>query len=164
MDKFIINGPSKIKGTIKLSGSKNASLPILAATILFDEPVEIKNLPNVKDVSTMLDLIKSLGFSVKKNKFKNSVIIKKKNIKTFASYSLVKTMRAGILVLGPLLSKYKKAITSLPGGCLIGARPVNFHLNALAKLGMKHEIKKGYIYANALRGLKGSIIKFPKFQ
>ena len=78
MDKFIINGPSKIKGTIKLSGSKNASLPILAATILFDEPVEIKNLPNVKDVSTMLDLIKSLGFSVNKNKFKNSVIIKKK--------------------------------------------------------------------------------------
>ena len=162
MDKFIINGPSKIKGTIKLSGSKNASLPILAATILFDEPVEIKNLPNVKDVSTMLDLIKSLGFSVKKNKFKNSVIIKKKIIKTFASYSLVKTMRAGILVLGPLLTKYKKAITSLPGGCLIGARPVNFHLNALAKLGMKHEIKKGYIYANALRGLKGSTIKFPQ--
>ncbi len=162
MDKFLINGPCKIKGTINLSGSKNASLPILAATILFDEPVEIKNLPDVKDISTMLDLIKSLGFSIKKNRVKNSVIIKRKNIKTFASYSLVKTMRAGILVLGPLLSKYKKAITSLPGGCLIGARPVNFHLNALAKLGMKHEIKKGYIYANALRGLKGSIIKFPK--
>ena len=162
MDKFLINGPCKIKGTINLSGSKNASLPILAATILFDEPVEIKNLPDVKDISTMLDLIKSLGFSVKKNRVKNSVIIKRKNIKTFASYSLVKTMRAGILVLGPLLSKYKKAITSLPGGCLIGARPVNFHLNALAKLGMKHEIKKGYIYANALRGLKGSSIKFPQ--
>ena len=162
MDKFLINGPCKIKGTINLSGSKNASLPILAATILFDEPVEIKNLPDVKDISTMLDLIKSLGFSVKKNRVKNSVIIKRKNIKTFASYSLVKTMRAGILVLGPLLSKYKKAITSLPGGCLIGARPVNFHLYALAKLGMKHEIKKGYIYANALRGLKGSTIKFPQ--
>ena len=162
MDKFLINGPCKIKGTINLSGSKNASLPILAATILFDEPVEIKNLPDVKDISTMLDLIKSLGFSIKKNRIKNSVIIKRKNIKTFASYSLVKTMRAGILVLGPLLSKYKKAITSLPGGCLIGARPVNFHLNALAKLGMKHEIKKGYIYANALRGLKGSTIKFPQ--
>ena len=162
MDKFLINGPCKIKGTINLSGSKNASLPILAATILFDEPVEIKNLPDVKDISTMLDLIKSLGFSVKKNRFKNSVIIKRKNIKTFASYSLVKTMRAGILVLGPLLTKYKKAITSLPGGCLIGARPVNFHLNALAMLGMKHEIKKGYIYANALRGLKGSTIKFPQ--
>ncbi len=162
MDRFLINGPCKIKGTINLSGSKNASLPILAATILFEEPVEIKNLPNVKDIRTMLDLIKSLGFIVKKNKINNSIIIKKKNIKTFASYSLVKTMRAGILVLGPLLSKYKKATTSLPGGCLIGARPVNFHLNALGKLGMKHCIKKGYIYANAEKGLKGSTIKFPK--
>ena len=161
MDRFLINGPCKIKGTINLSGSKNASLPILAATILFEEPVEIKNLPNVKDIRTMLDLIKSLGFIVKKNKINNSIIIKKKNIKTFASYSLVKTMRAGILVLGPLLSKYKKATTSLPGGCLIGARPVNFHLNALGKLGMKHCIKKGYIYANAEKGLKGSTIKFP---
>ena len=162
MDKFSINGPCRVRGTIKLSGSKNASLPILAASILFDEPVEIKNLPKVKDIETMLDLIKSLGFSIKKNKIKNSVIIKKKRIKTFASYSLVKTMRAGILVLGPLISKYKKATTSLPGGCLIGARPVNFHLNALGKLGMTHSIKKGYIYANAHKGLKGSIIKFPK--
>ena len=162
MDRFFINGPCKIKGSIKLSGSKNASLPILAATILFDEPVEIKNLPNVKDIETMLDLIKSLGFSVKKNKINNSVIIKKKKIKTFASYSLVKTMRAGILVLGPLVTKYRKATTSLPGGCLIGARPVNIHLNVLKKLGMRHQIKKGYIYANAKKGLKGSIIKFPQ--
>ena len=81
MDRFFISGPSKIKGTIKLSGSKNASLPILAATILFDEPVEIKNLPNVKDISTMLDLIKSLGFIVTKNKVKNSVTIQKKILK-----------------------------------------------------------------------------------
>ena len=78
MDRFLINGPCKIKGTINLSGSKNASLPILAATILFEEPVEIKNLPNVKDIRTMLDLIKSLGFIVKKNKINNSIIIKKK--------------------------------------------------------------------------------------
>ena len=81
MDKFIINGPCKIEGIIKLSGSKNASLPILAATILFDEQVEIKNLPNVKDISTMLDLIKSLGFDVQKNNTKSSVIIKKKKSK-----------------------------------------------------------------------------------
>ena len=162
MDRFFINGPCIIKGSIKLSGSKNASLPILAATILFDEPVEIKNLPNVKDIETMLDLIKSLGFSIIKNKINNSVKIKKKKIKTFASYSLVKTMRAGILVLGPLITKYRKSITSLPGGCLIGARPVNIHLNVLKKLGMRHQIKKGYIYANAKTGLKGSIIKFPQ--
>ena len=81
MDRFLINGPCKIKGTINLSGSKNASLPILAATILFEEPVEIKNLPNVKDIRTMLDLIKSLGFIVKKNKIDNSIIIKKKKYK-----------------------------------------------------------------------------------
>ena len=137
MDKFLIKGPCKVKGTVNISGSKNASLPILAASILFDEMVEIKNLPNVRDIDTMLSLIKSLGFNVKQNKNSNSVVIKKsKKINTFASYSLVKTMRAGILVLGPLITKFGKAKTSLPGGCLIGARPINYHLNALKKLGM----------------------------
>ena len=108
MDKFLIKGPCKVKGTVNISGSKNASLPILAASILFDEMVEIKNLPNVRDIDTMLSLIKSLGFNVKQNKNSNSVVIKKsKKINTFASYSLVKTMRAGILVLGPLITKYQ---------------------------------------------------------
>mgnify|MGYP001430460053 FL=1 len=163
MDKFIINGPSKIKGQVIVSGSKNASLPILASTILFDDPVEIKNLPNVKDIDTMLNLLRSLGFKIKKNKNKKSVTISKSNkINTVASYSLVKTMRAGILVLGPLLAKYGKAVTSLPGGCLIGARPVNYHLKSLKKLGMKYYIKKGYIYANVKSNLIGSEIKFPK--
>ncbi len=163
MDKFLIKGPCKVKGTVNISGSKNASLPILAATILFDEPVEIKNLPNVKDIDTMLALIKSLGFGVKTNKKKNSVLIKKnKNINTFASYSLVKTMRAGILVLGPLVSKFKKAKTSLPGGCLIGARPINYHLNALKKLGMNYRIEKGYVHAFVKSKLNGSCITFPK--
>ena len=115
MDKFVIKGPCKIKGKVDISGSKNASLPILAATLLFDEAVEIKNLPRVRDIDTMLNLISSLGFSVKRNYKNNSVkITKLKKIKTIASYSLVKTMRAGILLLGPLVSKYRKAITSLP--------------------------------------------------
>ncbi len=163
MDKFLIKGPCKVKGTINISGSKNASLPILAATILFDEPVEIKNLPNVKDIDTMLALIKSLGFIVKTNKKRNSALIKKtKNINTFASYSLVKTMRAGILVLGPLVTKFKKAKTSLPGGCLIGARPINYHLNALKKLGMNYKIEKGYVHAFVKSKLSGSNITFPK--
>ncbi len=163
MDKFLIKGPCKVKGTVNISGSKNASLPILAASILFDEPVEIKNLPNVKDIDTMLTLIKSLGFSVKQNKNLNSVFIKRtKKINTFASYSLVKTMRAGILVLGPLIAKFKKAKTSLPGGCLIGARPINYHLNALKKLGMKYKIEKGYVHASAKSNLMGCIITFPK--
>ncbi len=163
MDKFLIKGPSRLKGTVNISGSKNASLPILAASILFDEPVEIKNLPKVRDIDTMLSLIQSLGFKIKKNKKTNSVEIKKtKKINTFASYSLVKTMRAGILVLGPLIAKFKKAKTSLPGGCLIGARPINYHLNALKKLGMVYKIEKGYVHALAKKNLKGSNITFSK--
>ena len=163
MDKFVIKGPCKIKGQVKISGSKNASLPILAATLLFDTTVEIRNLPRVKDIDTMLELIRSLGFLVKRNYKNSSVkITRSKKIKTIASYSLVKTMRAGILLLGPLVAKYKKATTSLPGGCLIGARPVNYHLNVLKKLGMQYSIKKGYIHAHVNTSLVGAIIKFPK--
>ena len=163
MDKFLIKGPCKVKGQVKISGSKNASLPILAATLLFDKPVEIKNLPLVKDIDTMLKLLKSLGLKILFNKKNRSVLISRtKSIKTLAPYSLVKTMRAGILVLGPLVAKNKKAITSLPGGCLIGARPVNYHLNSLKKLGMKYFIKKGYIFAKVKNNLIGSEIKFPK--
>ena len=128
MDKLLIKGPCKIKGEIKISGSKNASLPILASTLLFDKPVEINNLPNVKDIETMLALLKSLGSRVIISKNKRSVkIINDKKNKFFVPYSIVKTMRAGILALGPLIAKKHKAITSLPGGCLIGARPVNYH-------------------------------------
>ena len=163
MDKFLIKGPCKIKGEIFISGSKNAALPILAASLLFDKPVTLRNLPRVKDIDTMLNLLKSLGSKIIKSKDKKTVkIIKSKNKKIFASYSLVKTMRAGILVLGPLIAKYHKSIASLPGGCLIGARPVNYHLNALKKLGMQYQIKKGYIYANSKGKLKGTKIKFSK--
>ena len=163
MDKFLINGPCKVKGKVSISGSKNASLPILAATLLFDKPVIIKNLPRVKDIKTMLNLLKSLGSKIILSKDKKTVkIINKKKMKTFASYSLVKTMRGSILVLGPLISKFYKSKTSLPGGCLIGARPVNYHLSALKKLGMNFKIKDGYILAKTKGRLKGSMIKFPK--
>ena len=163
MEKFIVQGPCRLKGPVEISGSKNASLPILAATLLFDKPVELKNLPMVKDIHTMLSLLNSLGFKSTINKKKKTIkIYKSQKIKTFAPYSLVKTMRAGILVLGPLVAKYKKAITSLPGGCLIGARPVNHHLNSLKKLGMRYFIKKGYIHARVNSELKGNKIKFPK--
>ena len=163
MDKFLVNGPCRIKGQVNIQGSKNAALPILASTILFDRPVIIKNLPRVKDIDTMLNLLKSLGLKVQLFKHEKTVrISNNKKLKFLASYSLVKTMRAGILVLGPMISKYHKSITSLPGGCLIGARPVNFHLNALKKLGMKYEIKKGYIHASSKGKLKGTKIKFPK--
>ena len=162
MDKFLIKGPCKIKGQVSISGSKNAALPILASTILFDKTVIINNLPRVRDIDTMLNLLKSLGSKIKFFNNKKTVkITKNKKQKFLASYSLVKTMRAGILVLGPMIAKYNKSITSLPGGCLIGARPVNYHLNALKKLGMEYEIKKGYIHATSKGKLKGRNIKFP---
>ena len=163
MDKFLIDGPCKIKGEVLISGSKNASLPILAATLLFDQPVIIKNLPRVRDINTMLNLLKSLGSKISLSKDKKvAKIHNNKNIKTFASYSLVKTMRGSILVLGPLVAKYHKSKISLPGGCSIGARPVNYHLSALKKLGMHYKLKDGYILAKSKGKLKGTIIKFPK--
>ena len=161
MDKFLIEGPCKLKGKVSISGSKNASLPILAATLLFDKTVIIKNLPRVRDIDTMLNLLKSLGSKISLSSDKKTAKIQnKKNMKTFASYSLVKTMRGSILVLGPLVSKFQNSITSLPGGCLIGARPVNYHLAALKKLGMNYEIKKGYIHAKSKGKLKGTTINF----
>ena len=161
MDKFLIEGPCKLKGKVLISGSKNAALPILAATLLFDKSVTIKNLPRVRDIDTMLSLLKSLGSKITLSKDKKIAKIQnKKNMKTFASYSLVKTMRGSILVLGPLISKFQKSITSLPGGCLIGARPVNYHLSALKKLGMNYEIKKGYIHAKSKGKLKGTTVRF----
>ncbi len=163
MDKFRINGPSKIRGEVSISGSKNAALPILAATLLFDKNVTIKNLPRVKDIDTMLNLLKSLGKKISfKNKKKIATISKGKKNNFFAPYSLVKTMRAGILVLGPLLAKNKKAKVSSPGGCSIGVRPIDIHLKAISKLGVKIQIRKGYVTATAQEGLFGSEIKFSK--
>ena len=166
MDKFSITGPCRVmKGEVSISGSKNAALPILAATLLFDEPVIIKNLPRVRDIFTMLNLLKSLGSNVEFLENKNTVkITKTKKQKQFGSYSILKTMRAGILILGPLVSKYHKSICSFPGGCVLNGnsgRPINLHLEALRKLGMKYEIKKGYIHAKSKGKLKGSVVKFP---
>ena len=163
MDKLEVIGAKKLKGTIKISGSKNSSLPILAATLLSSKKATIYNLPKVKDIETMILLLRSLGSKIKYDKKNKSVdISNSKNIKTFASYDLVKTMRAGIIVLGPLLARFNRAKVSLPGGCAIGARPVDIHLKALSKLGVKYKIVQGYIYAKASKGLIGNVIKFPK--
>ena len=165
MDKFLIKGPSILKGEVLISGSKNAALPILASTLLFDKPIIIKNLPRVRDINTMLNLLKSLGSKIEFFDNRKKVrISKSKKPKYFASYSLLKTMRAGILVLGPLVAKCQKSITSFPGGCVLNGnsgRPINLHLNALQKLGMKYEIKRGYIYAKSKGKLKGKTLKFP---
>ena len=161
MQKLEVFGANKLKGTIEISGSKNASLPILAASLLTNKKIYLRNLPKVKDIETMIDLLKSLGSKIK---FKNKdlVIDNSKQNKKFASYNLMKTMRAGILVLGPLLAKFGVAKVSLPGGCAIGTRPVNIHLNSLSKLGVKYKIFQGYVHASAPKGLIGSKIRFPK--
>ena len=162
MQKLIINGKKELSGKIKISGSKNASLPILAATIL-SEQVKLKNIPLVKDIYTMIELLKFIGLKVFISKKNKIITVKNYNraINTLAPYKLVKTMRAGVLVLGPLLSRYKKAKISLPGGCAIGTRPVDLHIFALKKLGAKIKIKNGYILAEAKNGLKGTKINFP---
>ena len=161
MQKLEVLGANKLKGQIQISGSKNASLPILAATLLSNKKVYLKNLPKVKDIQTMITLLKSLGTNI--NHKKNNLIIdNSKQNKNFASYNLVKTMRAGILVLGPLLAKFGNAKVSLPGGCAIGTRPIDIHLKALSKLGVKYKIIQGYVHAVAPKGLIGSNIRFSK--
>ena len=162
MKKLLIDGKNILSGSINISGSKNSTLPILAATIL-NNYTTIKNIPLVNDIITMLNLLKFIGLKFKLSKKKKSVIVinSNKNINTVAPYKLVKTMRAGVLVLGPLLAKYKKAKISLPGGCAIGTRPVDLHLFALKKLGANIKIKNGYIFASAPKGLKGTKFKFP---
>jgi UDP-N-acetylglucosamine 1-carboxyvinyltransferase len=161
MKKLEVFGAAKLKGQIRISGSKNASLPILAATLLSDKKISLNNLPKVKDIETMVLLLKSLGSTIKNNN-KTLTINNNKQSKTFAAYNLVKTMRAGILVLGPLLARFGKAKVSLPGGCAIGSRPVDIHLQALSKLGVKYKIIQGYVHADAPKGLIGANIKFPK--
>ena len=161
MQKLEVFGANKLKGEINISGSKNASLPILAATLLTNKKVYLDNLPKVKDIETMINLLRSLGSKTKFNK-KNLVVDNSKQNKNFASYNLVKTMRAGILVLGPLLAKFGRAKVTLPGGCAIGTRPVDLHLKALSKLGVKYKIIQGYIHATAPKGLIGTKITFSK--
>jgi len=163
MPKLVIVGGKKLNGSINISGSKNATLPILAASILSQNKVTITNIPLVKDVETMINLLSLLGSKIKLVKKRKKIeILNANELNTFVSYNLVKTMRAGILVLGPLLARYNKATVSLPGGCAIGSRPVNLHLAALKKMGVNFKIKGGYINAIAKNGLIGNKITFPK--
>ncbi|MBX2858036.1 MAG: UDP-N-acetylglucosamine 1-carboxyvinyltransferase [Cellvibrionaceae bacterium] len=155
MDKFIIQGGARLEGEIRISGSKNSGLPILAATILAEGPSVISNLPHLNDITTMLALLRSLG--VKVNSEKSSAEIDASRLTELeAPYALVKTMRASILVLGPMLARYGEANVSFPGGCAIGSRPVDIHLRGLEAMGAKIEVDGGYIRATAPRGLKGT--------
>ena len=162
MQKLLIKGGKKLSCEVVISGSKNASLPIIISSLLFDDTVLFENVPQVKDIYTLINLIRVLGREVEFNEEKEVLKISKKNKdKYFAPYSIMRTMRAGVIVLAPLLAKFGKARVSLPGGCSIGARPVNLHLAALKKLGAKINVKNGYIDASAPKGLSGANIKFP---
>ena len=159
MEKLLIKGGNPLSGKIKCSGAKNAALPMIAATILCKDSIVLKNLPFLQDITTMFELLGSMGAEIILNEDMDFTISSNNLSDTEARYELVKTMRASILVLGPLVARYGKARIALPGGCAIGSRPVNFHLDALEQLGAKIELKSGYIEATADR-LQGARIKF----
>lgn len=148
MDKIIIEGPNRLKGDVFISGAKNSALPILASTLLASGSNEISNIPDLKDIETILALLSHLGAKIEREK--NKVRINTDTVSCFeAPYDLVKTMRASVLVLGPLLARFKRAKVSLPGGCAIGERPINLHLMALEKLGATIILENGYVIAEA---------------
>lgn len=157
MNKLIINGGVPISGTVRASGSKNAVLPILAGTLLADGPVVIRNVPHLHDVTTTMELLGRMGVQLTIGEKMSIEVDSSKIENTFAPYELVKTMRASILVLGPLLARHGTAKVSLPGGCAIGARPVNLHLMGLEAMGADITVEEGYIRATADR-LKGARI------
>jgi len=159
MYKLVINGGTLLKGSIKTSGSKNATLPIFFSSILADGPLKLSNTPQLSDVSTTLRLLMDMGSNFVLEEDGSIFIDSSTLTNLIAEYSLVKTMRASILTLGPMLAKYKKAKISLPGGCAIGTRPVNLHLDALEKMGATIEVRNGYIYAKT-KELIGANINF----
>ncbi|OQY10113.1 MAG: UDP-N-acetylglucosamine 1-carboxyvinyltransferase [Fusobacteriia bacterium 4572_132] len=161
-DGFIITGGMKLKGEVKISGAKNAALPILAATLIAEGEYILKNVPDLKDIKTMIKLLEEMGLEVQKVK-ENSYKIINRGIKNIeAPYDLVKTMRASFLVMGPLLANVKKAKVSLPGGCAIGARPVDYHLKGFEKLGATINLEHGYIEAKTKELKAGEIyLDFP---
>ena len=160
MDKLLIKGGSPLNGEIYASGAKNSALPILASSLLADSPMKVSNLPHLNDVTTMLELLGSMGVEVMLND-EMDVQVDTSTIKNLnARYELVKTMRASILVLGPMLAKFQQATVALPGGCAIGSRPVNLHIDAMRALGAEVDIRDGNIEAKVNGRLRGAKIVF----
>ena len=160
MDKLIIQGESDLFGSIDIPGSKNATLPILVASLLSEKNLNLTNIPKLQDVKSMIQLLRSFGVKINENNSK--LTLNAKNLKNnIADYDLVRKMRASILVLGPLLARFNKAKISLPGGCSIGTRPIDIHLNSLNKLGINFEIENGFISGLVKNELIGNIIDLP---
>ncbi|MCB1828027.1 MAG: UDP-N-acetylglucosamine 1-carboxyvinyltransferase, partial [Coxiellaceae bacterium] len=158
MDKLKITGGIPLRGDVRISGAKNAALPILAATILASEPVTLSNVPHLNDVTTTMELLGRMGVSLMIDEHMKIEINPNGIDKFVAPYELVKTMRASILVLGPLLTRYGQAEVSLPGGCAIGSRPVDIHLDGMRKLGATVDVENGYIKASASGRLRGTVL------
>ncbi len=160
MDKLRVQGPTRLQGEVTISGAKNAALPILFAALLAEEPVEIQNVPKLKDIDTTMKLLGQLGTKVERN---GSVWIDASNVNNFsAPYDLVKTMRASIWALGPLVARFGQGQVSLPGGCAIGARPVDLHIFGLEKLGAEIKLEEGYVKASVNGRLQGAHIVMDK--
>ncbi|GDX05587.1 UDP-N-acetylglucosamine 1-carboxyvinyltransferase [Buttiauxella sp. WJP83] len=160
MDKFRVQGPTRLSGEVTISGAKNAALPILFAALLAEEPVEIQNVPKLKDIDTTMKLLSQLGTKVERN---GSVWIDASDVNIFcAPYELVKTMRASIWALGPLVARFGQGQVSLPGGCAIGARPVDLHITGLEQLGAEIKLEEGYVKASVQGRLKGAHIVMDK--
>ena len=164
MEKIVIIGGQPLSGNITIGGSKNAVLPIMATSILTDEPIHLTNVPNLQDIQTMIKVLESLGVKADiSNLSQNKLTICYEQIdKSIAEYDLVRKMRASVLILGPLLARKKEASVSLPGGCAIGARPIDIHIEALKKLGAEFTLDSGYVNCKAPNGLKGNKIDLKK--
>lgn len=162
MDKLIITGGIPLTGEVRISGAKNAALPILSATLLASQPVTISNVPHLHDITTTMELLGRMGVELMIDEHMKVVVDPTTIQNYYAPYDLVKTMRASILVLGPLLSRYGEAIVSLPGGCAIGSRPVDIHLKGLEAMGAEITVEEGYIKAHAKNRLHGAIIVLDK--
>ena len=161
MDKIVINGGLPLSGDITISGAKNSAIKLMAVCLLTDEPLELTNMPKLRDTRSMGQLLANLGVAVEDGPSSHMLLHAENITSTTASYDLVRKMRATFNVLGPLLARCHKAKVSLPGGCAIGARPVDLHLDALKALGAQIELSEGYVIARAKGGLKGANITFP---
>ena len=164
MESIVINGGNPLSGNIDISGSKNAALPIMASCILTDEKLFLDNIPNLEDILTMLKVLNALGVSTNTSLLEDKIISLhyKESDSAIAEYDLVRKMRASVLILGPLLARKREASVSLPGGCAIGARPIDMHIQALQELGAEFSLDQGYVNCKALKGLVGAKISLPK--
>ena len=162
MDSILVRGGAELAGEIPIAGAKNACLTLMPATLLSDEPLTLTNAPRLSDIRTMTQLLASLGAEVTQLQDGQVLAMSSHDIHNLtADYDIVRKMRASILVLGPMLARAGRAVVSLPGGCAIGARPVDLHLKGLEALGAVLELKDGYVHAEASGGLKGAVVEFP---